>query len=165
MAGVISFTVTGIQEVTQGLAALLDQLQDLGPFWRDVFAPKYFGIVQDLFATSGTPRDSLGRFMGSPWARLSPRYAQWKFQHFPGRPTLTRTGALRDSLTWNGAGLGPGGIFEARPTYVLAGTSVPYGTFHQTGTVKMPARPFMPPPDPAMFAPLLHQWLVKKKGL
>jgi phage gpG-like protein len=159
--GILSFTVIGDEGVKAGMAALLASVQDLTPFWRDVFAPKYFGMVQDLFATSGTPRGEGGRFIGGPWAKLSPRYRIWKTANYPGLPILTREGRLRNSLAWNGSNVGPEGIFEAHPMFAVAGTSVPYGKFHQWGTSKMPARPFLPPPDPAVFAPLLHAWLVK----
>jgi phage gpG-like protein len=159
--GLLSFTVTGEEAVTAGIAALLASMQDLTPFWREVFAPKYFAMVQDLFATSGTSRGPGGKFVGGNWAWLSPKYRVWKAKHYPGQPILTREGRLRDSMVWNGAGVGPEGVFEAHPMFAVAGTTVPYGKFHQYGTSTMPARPFLPPPDPAVFAPLLHQWILK----
>lgn len=161
MAAILNVTVTGQDKVEKGIAALLDAVTDLSPFWKDVFAPKYFGIVQDLFSTSGTPRGPGGKFSGGPWERLSPAYAKWKFAHYPNRPTLSLTGTLRKSLVWNGTGLGPGGFFEATPTFVRFGTEIPYGKYHQTGTSKMPKREFMPDPDLAVFAPLMQQWILK----
>jgi phage gpG-like protein len=147
--------------VTNQLAALSAAVKDLRPFWREVFAPKYFGMVQDLFATGGRARGGGGRFKSGAWAALSPKYRIWKQAHYPGRPILVRDGDLRDSVRWTGNGPGPGGIFEATPNRVIAGTSIPYGKFHQDGTSTMPARPFLPPPDPQVFAPLLQQWLLK----
>jgi phage gpG-like protein len=161
MAALFNIEVTGSDAVLKGLAALQDAVQDLTPYWRDVFAPKYFGIVQDLFSTSGTPRGEGGKFSGGPWERLSPAYAKWKFAHYPGRPTLSLTGTLRKSLYWTGSGLGQGGIFEATPTFVRVGTEIPYAKYHQYGTGKMPKRAFMPEPDLAVFGPLLKQWLMK----
>lgn len=158
-----SLEVTGTDTVQKGLASIQDNLGDLTPFWRDVFAPIYLGVVQDLFATSGTPRGQGGKFTGGPWAKYSPKYAIWKYKHYPGRPILTRTGALRDSLRWDGQ-IGPGGTFVAMPNYVVVGTSVKYGVFHQKGTKHMPKRDFLPDPDPKVFTPLMQQWLLKKKG-
>jgi phage gpG-like protein len=151
--------------VRTGLGAILAAVKDLRPFWRDVFAPKYFALVQDLFATGGRARGGGGKFKGGAWAALSPRYRIWKQAHYPGQPILVREGRLRESVAWDGHGLGPDGIFQAQPTFVIAGTNVPYGRYHQAGTTRMPARPFLPPPDPGVFAPLLHAWLVKAKGL
>jgi phage gpG-like protein len=156
----LSFEVTGGDKVRKGLAALDTTIKDLRPFWRDVFAPKYFAMVQDLFATTGTPRGPGGKFTGGPWARLSKNYFVWKEKHYPNAPILVRDGTLRASVRWHGT-LGPGGIFTAMPGYVIAGTSVPYAQYHQTGTKHMPQREFMPPPDPAVFAPLMKQWILK----
>jgi phage gpG-like protein len=161
MASLLSWQIEGGDSVKAGLAAIQNAIADLSPFWKEVFAPKYFGMVQDLFATSGTPRGEGGKFAGPPWQRLSPAYALWKSKHFPGKPILTRTGDLRESLRWGGSGLGPGGIFQATPSFVVAGTAIPYGKYHQTGTSRMPARPFLPPPDPTVFAPLMLKWIMK----
>lgn len=161
MATLLSFTITGAQEAQNGLLAIANSMKDLTPFWRDVFAPKYFAMVQDLFATGGRARGGGGRFKGGAWARLSPKYRIWKAANYPGQPILVRDGTLQDSVRWDGANLGPGGIFDPQPTFVIAGTSVPYARAHQDGTPTMPARPFMPPPDPSVFAPLLQAWLLK----
>jgi len=160
MAAIFSIEVTGGEEVKAGLAVFLKNLTDLTPFWRDVFAPKYFGMVQDLFATGGRARGGGGKFKGGAWAGLSPTYRIWKNIHYPGRPILVREGDLKESLTWYGSQLGPGGIFDPHPSFVIAGTTIPHGKYHMTGTKHMPARPFMPPPDPAVFGPLLKQWLL-----
>lgn len=162
MASLFSFEVTGTDDVRQGLMALTDAMKDLRPFWKDVFAPKYFGIVQDLFATAGAARGTGGKFKGGNWAWLSPKYRAWKQQHYPGKGILVRSGTMQASVRWHGA-LGYGGIFEAHPQYAVAGSAVPYAKFHNQGTKKMPARPFLPPPDPAVFAPLMQQWLLKSK--
>lgn len=162
MAGILSFEILGGDSVKKGLAAFLDSLTDLRPFWRDVFAPRYFGIVQDLFATGGRGRAANGRFRGGAWAALSPKYRIWKQAHYPGQPTLVREGDLRESVRWSGH-VGVGGIFDAQPAFVLVGTSIPYAKFHQYGTETMPKRPFLPQPDPAVFAPLMKAWLLRNK--
>ena len=134
------------------------------PFWKDVFAPKYFALVSDLFAKAVRQRGGGGKFKSGAWAWLSPRYAAWKSEHYPGRPLLVREGTLRRSVTWSRGQLGPGGIFRSNPSFVVVGTSVPHATYHQSGTKHMPARPFLPPPDPKVFAPLLKQWLLRNQA-
>lgn len=156
----ISFEITGTDDVRQGLLALLDAVKDLRPFWKEVFAPKYFALVQDLFATGGAGRGTGGRFKGGNWAWLSPKYRAWKAVHYPNKGLLIRTGAMQASVRWHG-GLGYGGIFRPFPRYAEVGTAVPYAKFHHEGTKRMPARPFLPRPDPTVFAPLLHDWLIK----
>ena len=162
--GLFSFQVTGVDETLKGLTSVLGNVQDLTPFWRDVWAPRYFAVVQDLFNTSGSARGAMGRFTSGPWARWSPKYAVWRKQNAPGGSILTLSGRLRESLRWSGAGLGPEGYFEATPTSVEFGTTVPYARFHQYGTSKMPARPFLPTPNAAVFMPLLQQWILKTQA-
>ena len=121
--GLLSFEVIGLDRVLAGLASVQDAVKDLRPFWKDIFAPKYFATVQDVFALQGQGRGAGGRFAGGRWAPLSPAYAAWKRRHFPGRTILVRTGRLRESVNWNGTGLGAGGIFEAEPGFAIAGTA------------------------------------------
>jgi phage gpG-like protein len=154
----VSVDVTGDEAVKRGLAGFANLVKDLRPFWRDEFAPVYFGRVQDGFAMEGQPRTAGGRFAAGRWAPLSPKYKAWKERHYPGKKILAREGDLQASVAWNG-GLGPGGVFHAFPRYVEFGTAIPYAIYHQQGTPKMPARPFLPPPDPVLYAPLLDQWI------
>lgn len=162
----LHFDLIGFKGVQQSLVSLETTLNDVTAFWTEVFAPTYFAAIQDLFNTSGTPRGEGGKFSGAPWAALTPIYAQWKYKVYPGAPILTATGTLRNSLAWGGAGLGPGGIFEATPHYVRFGTSVPYAAAHQYGSPKrnLPARTFLIKPDPQVFGPLLKQWLLTASG-
>jgi len=161
--GILSFEIAGVDKVRVGLAEIMKTVKDLRPFWRDVFAPKYFGMVQDLFATGGRARGGGGRFKGGAWAPLSPKYRVWKQQHYPGRPILVREGDLRESVRWSGSSLGAGGIFDAQPAFVIAGTNIPYAARLRSGTANMPGRDFMPPPDPEVFAPLMHAWIMRNQ--
>ena len=62
----------------------------------------------------------------SPWApRKKPG---------DGHPLLIRSGHLRQSISWKLDG----------DDAVVVGTSQKYAKYHQYGTKKMPARPFMP---------------------
>lgn len=161
--GIISLEIKGKEKVLAAIGAFRMTVQDLRPFWRDVFAPKYFDAVQDVFTMEGQRRGPTGRFAHGAWAPLSPRYKAWKDKHYPDKGILERTGALRDSLTWNHGALGEGGIFDAQPLFAIVGTDVPYARAHQRGVSdrNLPARPFLDPPDPRVFRPLLQSWLVR----
>ena len=75
-----------------------------------------------------------------------------------GEQLLVATGALRASLTGEGSG-------ETTELELRFGTDVPYARFHQYGTSKMPARPFMGiPPDVDHGVPdLLAQMLAEAR--
>jgi phage gpG-like protein len=71
----------------------------------------------------------------APWARLTPRYSEWKSKHYPGQPILRATGLMQDIsyiYPW-------GNRFLVKTT--------PYGKYHQFGTSRMSARPWMGVPD------------------
>lgn len=158
----VSTSISGRDGVLKTLAALRQAVKDLRPFWKEVFAPKYFGDVQTVFASEGRRRNARGQFVrGGPWVSLSPGYAKWKRIHAPGKKILELTGELKGSLRWNGSSLGPGGVFDAHPGFVIVGTRVKHAAPHQHGVPQrnLPARPFLDPPDPAVFAPLLKAWI------
>jgi phage gpG-like protein len=70
-----------------------------------------------------------------PWARLTPRYANWKSQNFPGQPILRATGLMQD-LAY---------IYTRGNVFLVKSTH--YGKYHQSGTSRMAARPWMGVPD------------------
>lgn len=74
-----------------------------------------------------------------PWAPLSKRYAEWKQKHFPGKPILELTGALRAALTSSTDSKALRSINGNEYAYGTRG--IPYASFHQTGTPGMPQRP------------------------
>ena len=95
--------------------------------------------------------EGAGPIAGS-WAPLSVSYAKWKEAHYPGKPLLVRTGALKAALTGPGAGARRD---ISGDSLTFGTTGIPYASFHQTGTGKMPARPefdFGPDFDAAMQA-------------
>ena len=87
---------------------------------------------------------SEGRAQGTPWAaRKSARVGADGVRPLRGArrsPLLVRTGALRDSLTRNGAA---GHIEEMDQQTLSVGSRLPYAIFHQFGTRRMPARPLI----------------------
>ncbi len=121
----LKLQVTGMEDLTLALREMARQPADL----RQAFLE----VAQDFKQTEQL------RFEreGPGWAPLSPNYARWKQQHFPGKPILQRTGRLMRSLT------GQSGEYEQTitPHSLTIHSHVPYGSEHQTGTDNMPARP------------------------
>lgn len=75
---------------------------------------------------------------GQPWARLTPRYAAKKAKEFPGAPILRATGTMLDSFY----------ISESRNRFSVNSTF--YGKYHQFGTSRMVARPWVGIPDTSL---------------
>src|SRR5438132_124465 len=104
----LDFTVAlpGLPALTVGLSLLRTDIADWTPFWRDHFAPFFYRNILTDFVNEGGSS-------GAPWAQLSPAYAAWKQQHYPGRGILVRSGALKASLAGPDA---PSAVFRATPT-------------------------------------------------
>lgn len=87
---------------------------------------------------------------GQRWAPLSERYAEWKEKYFPGKPLLVRTGALKDSMTTQGA---TGNISLIGKVSATFGTSISYGIYHDSNKPrkgKLPRRNFSEPSERRM---------------
>lgn len=124
----LTLTVTGAEPVTQQLLRIQAGMKNLTPAFEGM-AAEFARIEGEQFRTEGAAG-------GEKWKALSPWYAWYKEQAFPGKPILQRTGALVTSLTKLPLGIQQIGYREA-----AFGTDVPYGIYHQTGTRWMPARP------------------------
>ena len=75
---------------------------------------------------------------GRPWAALSVKYREYKVKRYPGEPILRATGKMQDTAKIRPRGEG----FEVKTTK--------YGRYHQSGTPRMPARPWMGIPDTSL---------------
>lgn len=115
-------TLPGLATVSTGLSRLSARVADWTPFWSEQFAPFFYRSELDMFVLEGGSKS---------WTVLSPKYAKWKVQHFPGRGLLVATGALKTSLTVMG---GPGSIFRPSATGLTIGSALPYARAHFTGT-------------------------------
>jgi phage gpG-like protein len=132
----LSIRVVGQAAMERGLARFTEGLADYRPLWRAI-EDDFYAAEQEQFRTEGTAT-------GPHWTALSPNYAKWKETRFPGRLILERTGDLRRSLTDR---QDPNALcIEERKTLTL-GSRIPYASFHQQGTSKMPARPVMAAPE------------------
>lgn len=95
-------------------------------------------LIPVLEGATAKQLDAEGGGPAGPFAPLSAKYAAWKERNFPGQPILRRTGAMAAALTESGA---PGARRDVSGDSLTFGTSgVPYASFHQTGTRRMPTR-------------------------
>ncbi|KWW97403.1 hypothetical protein LI90_4375 (plasmid) [Carbonactinospora thermoautotrophica] len=127
MAVRITFSFYGDTQLDRTLARFADNVQDARPVWE---------VLAERFRRAETRQfRSEGRYASGGWDPLSPRYAAWKARNYPGATILVRTGALRDSLTKR-----PFGIEVIEPSFMVVGSDVEYGVYHQQGTERMPRR-------------------------
>lgn len=77
-------------------------------------------------------------FNGQPWKALTQKYAAKKSALYPGAPILRATGAMQDTMT----------IQSTPKKFHVHG--VEYGKYHQFGTKRMSARPWVGVPDHTM---------------
>lgn len=70
-------------------------------------------------------------YKGKPWKALSPAYSKWKRRNYGSLPMLRVTGKMLEQAT-----------IENKGNRFNVVTS-PVGMYHQFGTTKMPARPWM----------------------
>lgn len=88
----VSATVTGEQQYVRGFEALANEMRDLRePLAR--IRDQISIAIREQFDTHGA------HGLGGGWQPLNPDYEKWKAVHFPGKPLMERTGALRDDLT------------------------------------------------------------------
>lgn len=87
---------------------------------------------------AGQQFDSKGRHMKTPWRPLSARYAAYKARKWPSKPLMIRTTTLVKSLADRNS---PWAIYRRRAKELVLGTRVPYATYHQDGSGRMPKRP------------------------
>jgi hypothetical protein len=99
-----------------------------------LLVPIFIGWMGEQFASEGG-------WGGQTWAPLSPAYAVWKSQNYPGRSILIRDGTLRRAASSPRR--------EATPRTLTLWIDDDVAGYHQDGTDRMPARPIIPSPLPA----------------
>ena len=148
MATAISFTFYGEKQVNRTIADREERVEDATPAW-DAIADRFRVIESRLFQTQG---GSSGR----KWSPLSPRYARWKARVRPGAPILVFDGDLRKSLTER-----PFGIEVIEPGFMVIGSDVEYGAYHQRGEGVPRRRPVsLAEADRRIFVNILQRFLV-----
>lgn len=126
MPTLLSFTFYGEAQLERTLERY-EAAGDMTEAWEAI-ADDFARIERRQFATEG-------RYASGGWSPLSPRYAQWKARHYPGKPILEREGDLMTSLTQR-----PFGIEVITPTDLWMGSDVDYGRHHQRGSGRLPRR-------------------------
>ena len=142
----------------KGLAALLDAMQ--GP--AAVLAGRVRPEVLRAWCKTCSPRAGAARgegrqVQGRHWAWLSPKYRDLEAAALSGQADSRAHGPVAASRCGGQAGsrARAASSRRRRRTSIAGHARARMRKFHQTGTKKMPARPFLPPPDPAVFAPLM----------
>lgn len=132
MAVRLTFAVFGDTQIDRTLDGIEAAAADMRPAW-EVLRDRFLTLERRQFATQGG-------YSGG-WAPLSPRYAAWKAKHYPGKTILRRTDDLFRSLTE-----GPE-IVILEPGYMVLGSAVEYGPYHQEGAGRLPRRRPVELPD------------------
>ena len=91
------------------------------------------GDVADRLEHGARSLEDLSAF----WPSLAESLADRAQRSWPLR---RKTGRLRASLTWAGAGLGKGGIYAVSPSSLRIGTRIFYGAYSQFGTKRQTKR-------------------------
>jgi len=138
---VLSFALSRFAEYVDDMTTLFE-----------AFDPLFRGAMQKQFASEGG-------YGSGGWAALSPAYAAWKAEHFPGRPIGVLRGHLRSAMT-GGSGYSSE-IEPHRASYGLAGgPAAEYGQYFDQGG-RGPARPVvrMPSSEGRTWGKVAHSWL------
>lgn len=130
----LKVSIVGDRQLVHGLKLWQTRISDWRPFWDDIEQ-----FLQDRiklsFATEG------GSSEGGRWEPLSPKYAEWKQQHYPGRGMLVLSGGLKGSLTED---LHPQALRQKRKTTFNFSSRNPLAVIHHEGLGDwLPARPLL----------------------
>lgn len=109
---------------TDDVDRLIQRIENLSlaPMLKDMGAYQKESVLLN-FEKQGRP---------DKWAPLSLNYKRWKLAHGYSDKILIRTGRLRSSVN-----------MKVSQNMVRIFSGMKYGVYHQTGTRKMPARPFL----------------------
>ena len=121
----VKVSINNIQQARRGLDRLDARISNFAPFWRSVAIPVIKGKLRDIFLQEGPG-----------WSPLAASTLRSRL--FPGEPILQQTGALMNSVVNHP-------VLEISRTELTFGTNNPYAQFHEHGTSRMPARPFLRP--------------------
>lgn len=112
----------GDTQIKRTLADIDARALDLRPVWH-YLVKRFIAAERRQFATEGVYGS------GRRWAPLTPAYAREKARAgFGSKPILRRTDDLYNSLTRE-----PLGLEVIEPAFMVIGSDVYYGKFHQKG--------------------------------
>lgn len=149
----ITFEVEGEKQLSRSLGLLIDHSSDLRPVWPE--------IRENFIENEERQFSSEGHHASGGWKPLSPKYADWKERHYPGRPILVLSGALRESLTG-----GSGFLYRTGRLSMSIGTKNPVGSYHQRGAGHLPRRPpiELTERQKGKWMKILHEYIWKNVG-
>ncbi|PIQ83887.1 MAG: hypothetical protein COV75_05100 [Candidatus Omnitrophica bacterium CG11_big_fil_rev_8_21_14_0_20_63_9] len=161
MAYALRFEVDGDVQLAREFRHIADSVQD--------FSLPLNRISKDFYDGQKATFDAEGGSEGKQqWASLSPVYADWKRQFFPGRPILVLKGNLRSAATDPQAA---GAVHQVTPTEFRAGVNIPVNgwnlaTLHQFGTRKMPQRKVihLSEPQKLRWVQIVRKWYHELTG-
>jgi phage gpG-like protein len=110
-----------------------DGLLPLNTRWWTPTRKEWAPVLQD--SQSEYWQQQTNSFNGQPWKPLTEKYAAKKSILYPGAPILRATGAMQDTMT----------IQSTPKKFHVHG--VDYGKYHQFGTKRMSARPWVGFPE------------------
>lgn len=113
------------QDFRGAIDRLLNAQTDLSPLMTTI-AGHLAATTERAFESERDPS------FGTPWAALSPPYLKRKLKQGFSKAKLERTGELKASI-----------VAESGDDYAEVAVGAPYAIYHQLGTRKMPARPFL----------------------
>lgn len=144
----IRFSFYGEEQIDRTLVRFIEAAEDATPVWN-VLADRFLVLEGRQFASEGG-------YASGGWAPLSAAYAAWKAKNYPGKTILRRTDDLWRSLTQGPA------IRIIEPRFMVVGSDVDYGEYHQTGTGRMPRRRPIEFTDAERreWVRLIHRWIV-----
>lgn len=126
-------TVDGVETLNRAFNRVEEYISDFRSIWPFV-AKEFYAIEEGQFQSEGA------KGLSGRWSPLSPAYAKYKEQKFPGQPLLRATTSLYQSMTSPDA---PDSIFRMDERELTIGTKHEAATAHQRGTRKMSARPII----------------------
>lgn len=127
--GGFSFELDGEVQLSIALSRMIRAVDDLRPF-GPAFREAFNAVELEQFGSQGAKgRD--GR-----WAALSKPYEAWKRKRWGNKPILQASGRLMEALT----GKSGDTLLISEPHLIGLGAVVDYGSYHQHGTSRMPAR-------------------------
>lgn len=118
------------QELTGLESFLAEAFDSCRPALLDAMSGRFLEVVHGNFGIAGVDRPN-------QWAPLSPAYAKKVGREIA---TLRLTGALEAAIV-------RGGFEGDSVTVSVSNSDVPYATVHQTGSTRMPKRPYFPIDD------------------
>lgn len=122
-----------LQRMTVAFERAGGELSDFGAHVFPKMVPVFEAELEKQFDAQGR-----GPNRGS-WSELSPAYGEWKGENYPGAPILVREGLLEAALINSSASHAFRDFNQTEFNYGTQG--LPYASFHQSGTRKMPDRP------------------------